>query len=152
MTRGRLLLAAAVLALGAGRAGAVSTETRLTPKKLRANGLAFRVQARDAGPMKEVEVVVKAEAGKELSPFLEGRLSFYEGKRLVLSCAVERQGRGAGLRYRFLVSSKDVGKVRFSFNEYAFARIKDRHGRVKVIGMPAVDRDWFDLGPFVGGK
>ena len=87
-----------------------------------------------------------------MSPFLEGRLSAYEGKRLVLSCAVEKKERDGEPLYAFTVSTEDVGKVRFSFNEYAFAKQVDGKGAVKVIPMPAVDRYWFHLKDFVGGK
>ena len=152
MRKWRLALAAAITALWAGQAYAVSTETQLTPRKAKANGLAFRVTAQSQGPHQEVLVAVRPEAGRELSPFLEGRLAVYRGKRLVLSCPVEKGERGGELRYRFTVAGEDVGMVRFSFNEYAFARRVDKEGAVKVEAMPSVNSYWFHLKDFVGGK
>ena len=151
MRKWRLALAA-IMALWAGQVYAVSTETQLTPRKAKANGLAFRVTAQSQGPHQEVLVAVRPEAGRELSPFLAGRLAVYRGKRLVLSCPVEKGERGGELRYRFTVAGEDVGMVRFSFNEYAFARRVDKEGAVKVEAMPSVNSYWFHLKDFVGGK
>ncbi len=152
MTRWQFLLSAAAVVMLAGPARAVSSETRLTPKMMKANGLAFQVKARDVGLGKEVEVVVRAEKGKTLSPFLEGRLSLYEGKRLVLSCPVQKREQDGALRYRFYVSARDVDKIQFCFNEYAFAKIRDKDGGERVIGMPAVDAYWFPLKDMLGGR
>jgi hypothetical protein len=152
MTRWQLLLGTVVTILWAGRACAVSTETQLTPNNPMVNGLLFTVTVQDAGPYKDVEVVVKPEAGRELSPFLGSQLSLYEGKKLVLSCPVEKKQSKGELRYRFSVSSEDLHKVRFAFNEYAHAKMTDKTGVVTVVPMPAVDRYWFDLKDFAGGK
>jgi hypothetical protein len=152
MRKWRPALAAAIVALWAGQVYAVSTETQLTPQKTKANGLAFRVTAQPQGPHQEVLVAVRPQGGRELSPFLEGRLAVYRDKKLVLSCPVEKVERGGELRYRFTVAGEDVDKVRFSFNEYAFAKRVDKGGAVKVQSMPAVNSYWFHLKDFVGGK
>jgi hypothetical protein len=152
MSKWRLALAAFVAALWAGHVHAVSTETQLTPQKAKVSGLDFRVTARGQGPHQEVLVAVRPEAGREVSPFLEGRLAVYRGRKMVLSCPVEKVERGGELRYRFTVAGEDVGKVRFSLNEYAFVRRVDKQGAVKVEPMPAVNSYWFHLKDFVGGK
>ena len=152
MRKWRLALAVSLAALWAGPGYAVSTETQLTPQKTAVNGLAFRVTARSQGPHQEVLVAVRPEAGRELSPFLEGRLSFYRGKKLVLSCPVEKVERDGELRYRVTVAGEDVGKVQFSFNEYAFVKRVDKEGGVKFQAMPSVNSYWFHLKDFVGGK
>jgi hypothetical protein len=152
MTRWQCLLTAVGVALGAGPACGLSTETQLTPGRSKANGLTFQVTARAVGEAREVEVVIRPPRGKEWSPFLEARLSLYQGKRLVLSCPVEPKRQGSELRYRFLVSPKEVGKVRFRFNEYAFAKVMNPNGTVKILAMPAVDAYWFHLRDFLGDK
>jgi hypothetical protein len=152
MKTSRLLLGVAVAAFWAGEVSAVSTETQLSPKNATVNGLAFRVTARDVGQHKEIVVAVRAQAGKEVSPFLAGRLCLFEGKRLVLSCPVEKAERDGELRYQVTVASGDVDKVQFSFNEYAFAKQVDGKGAVKVVAMPAVDRYWFHLKDFINVK
>jgi hypothetical protein len=146
------LLAVTIATLRPGRADAGSTETQLTPQRTTADGLNFKVTVKDVGETKEVEVTANADATKELSPFLEGRLSAYEGKRLDVSCAVEKRESKGALTFRFCVSSADVHKVQFSFNEYAFAKHVDEKGVVKVVAMPAVDRYWLNLKDFAGGK
>ena len=85
---------------------------------------------------------------KDLSPFLDGRVSVYNGKKLVLSCPVEKKEKDGELRFRFQVASEDVGKVRFDFTEYAFAKSVDGQGRVKIQPMPAMDRYSLELKDF----
>jgi hypothetical protein len=152
MVRSWVVPVAATAMLWAGSARAVSTETQLTPKALKVNGLVFQITAEGGAESKTIEVVVKADMGRELSPYLSALLELYDGKRLVISCPVENKGRAGELRYRFTVSARDAGKVRFQFNEYAFARITDKNNETKIIPMPAVDRYWLDLKDFVGGK
>jgi hypothetical protein len=152
MTSSQLLLSAVIAALWTAQACAVSTQTQLTPKTTKVNGLLFKVVVKDAGQMKEVEIVVKKEEGKEYSPYLEGRLSVYKGKKLALSCPVEKKEKDGELHYRFQVDTDDVGKVRFDFSEYAYVKSVDGQGRVKFQPMPAVDRYWLELKDFVGEK
>jgi hypothetical protein len=152
MTQWQLVLGTVITLLWAGRACAVSTETQLTPNRLKANGLVFAVTVKAAGPARDVEVVVKRQAGRELSPFLGGQLSLDEGKRLVLSCPVQKMESNGELHFCFSVGAEDVHKVRFAFNEYAYAKVTDPAGTVTVVPMPAVDRYWFDLKDFAGMK
>ena len=104
------------------------------------------------GDEQEIEVAVTPEAGRELSPFLAAVLQVRDKNRLLLSCPVEKKEQNGGLRYRFYVSASEVGKVRFRFEEYAFAKVTDKDGKVKIEPMPSVTDYWLDLEDFVAGK
>lgn len=144
-----------VLAMLLACVGPVSAswyEVQLTPDNAKSNGLAFKVEARDMGDSKEIEVVVMAETGRALSPFLSAILEVRAGKRLLLSCPVEKKEQDGALRYRFSISATDVDKVRFRFEEYGFTTRADKDGSVKTVPMPSVADYWLDLEDFVAGK
>ena len=76
-----------------------------------------------------------------VSPFLDARLSVFEGEKQIVSCAVDKTQQDKGVVYEFTVSSKYLAKSKFTFGNMAAA-----NGHP----MPAGDFYWFYLKDFAG--
>jgi len=135
-----------------GSASATSVEIQLTPENTKVNALVFQVAATDNGESNEVEIVVKPDADKHLSPFRSAILQVYEGNRLVISCPIEKKEQNGELHYHFDVAARDVAKVRFRFNEYGFAKVVEKDEKVTLMPMPSMTSYWLNLEDFVVGK
>lgn len=143
----RLVLVVTMMLVWVGSTCAISIDIQLTPGNMKIDGLVFEVMESN-----EVDVVVKMDEGKILSPFHSAYLEVHQGDRLVISCPIEKKEHNGELHYRFHVSAKDVDKVRFRFNEYGWAKIVDIDGKDTVMPMPSMDSYWLDLADFVVGK
>jgi hypothetical protein len=150
MKASTLLFAAALLAILAGEAVALSTHTSVTPANIDKQTyppLAVRVS--DAAGLKQFEVVVKGKAGEEARFLQSAVLTLVQGGRTVATCPVARQERKGDVIFSFAVSPRHLAGSTFKVAYIAHVRMKDDQGRERWVGMPSGHFLNFPLEEFV---
>jgi hypothetical protein len=143
------LLAAALLAVLAGRAAAVSIDTTVTPGNIKEQTYpALAVSVSDAGGLKRFEVVVKGKAGEEARFLQDATLTLKKGGRTVVSCPVARAERKGDVVFSFDVSADHLDGSTFKVTYIAHSKVKDERGGEKWVGHPSGNFLTFPLADF----
>ena len=112
------LAAAALLLVAVAPAHALWRQMEVTRKYPVADDHAFTVTSKpDEGGRLKVEITVKPEGKKPLSPFSTGLLWLHDGQRLLGEVPVQETREKGALRYSFKIDPKLVESSRFELSE-----------------------------------